>query len=137
MNHGHKGEFEVEIRLINFSGPLNDRQYEQIIQTFQELAESGVKRLVVNLKDVPFIDSRGLAALVTGFKLFGCRPDNFRLAELQCQPKLVFELTGFDYIFEIFDSVAEVAEIEPNIRLEFDSGLPVTGILFNAAAINI
>jgi anti-anti-sigma factor len=67
---------------------------------FRDLAEDGIKRVVVNLEDVPFIDSQGLAALVAGYKIFGSAPRNFRLTGIQDQPKLVFELTGFDHVFQ-------------------------------------
>ena len=104
---------------------------------FRELVEQGVERVVVNLKDVPLIDSRGLAALIAGYKLFGGQPDNFRLVELQIQPKLVFELTGFDYIFQIFDSVAEAAEIDSSLSLLFTSAFPAIAGQSTAANLSI
>jgi anti-anti-sigma factor len=64
------------------------------------LSEQGVKRVLVNLEDVPFIDSRGLAALIAGYKMFGSDARNFRLVGIQDQPRLVFELTGFDHVFQ-------------------------------------
>ena len=62
--------------------------------------------MVVDLSGVPFIDSSGLAALVSGLKTFGGEADNLRLAAPQSQAKLLFELTMFDRVFKIFDSVA-------------------------------
>jgi anti-anti-sigma factor len=55
---------------------------------------------VINLEDVPFLDSHGLGALLTGYKIFGKDPHKFRLTGLQDQPKLVFELTGYDHVFQ-------------------------------------
>ena len=107
------------------SGPLNENQFENVTQIFRDSAEQGAKRVVVNLADVPWIDSRGLAALIVGYKIFGGQPENFRLAALQDQPRLVFELTGFDNIFQIFESATQAAELEPNLRLEFLPGFPV------------
>ena len=97
------GTSKSDIHLVNLSGPLNESQFESVVDTFRELVEQGANRVVVNLQDVPLIDSRGLAALISGFKLFDREPNNFRLVNPQCQPRLVFELTGFDYIFQIFD----------------------------------
>ena len=131
------GEDKMDIYLINLSGPLNESQFEPVTAVFRELVEQGVERVVVNLKDVPLIDSRGLAALIAGYKLFGGQPDNFRLVELQIQPKLVFELTGFDYIFQIFDSVAEAAEIDSSLSLLFTSAFPAIAGQSTAANLSI
>lgn len=131
------GENKMDIYLVNLSGPLNESNFEPVVEIFRELVDQGVKRVVVNLNDVPLLDSRGLTALITGFKLFGREPANFRLANLQDQPKLVFELTGFDYIFQIFDEVAAAAEIDPLTGFDFDPSLPVAGILFEAARIMV
>jgi anti-anti-sigma regulatory factor len=54
-----------------------------------------------------------LAALVAGYKLFGSDKQNFSLAALQEQPKLLFELTMFDRIFQIFDTVGEASRPMP------------------------
>ena len=127
MSLSNNGKANLEIYLINLSGPLNERQYATITETFRDISQQGVERVVVNLNDVPLIDSRGLAALVAGYKLFGRDPKNFRLAALQDQPRLVFELTGFDNIFEIFDDLAEATELETAVHLDLPQAFPVSG----------
>jgi hypothetical protein len=59
------------IHLVNLQGPLNLSRAEGVVQLFKSLSEQGVERIVVNLEDVPFIDSRGLVALIAGYKIFG------------------------------------------------------------------
>ena len=86
--------------LLNLSGPLNINRSKDVVQSFRDLSERGVERIVVSLEDVPFIDSQGLAALIAGYKIFGSNPRNFQLKGIQDQPKLVFELTGFDRVFQ-------------------------------------
>jgi anti-anti-sigma factor len=85
---------------VNLSGPLNIGRSENVVQLFLELSEGGAERVVVNLEDVPFIDGQGLAALVAGYRIFGGDPESFRLIGMQDQPRLVFELTGFDHVFQ-------------------------------------
>jgi anti-anti-sigma factor len=118
---------DIEIYLINLSGPLNERLYEPLTQMFKDILAEGITQVVINLKDVPLIDSRGLAALVAGYKLFGRGPKKFRLVDLQDQPKLVFELTGFDNIFELYDDLAEATELESDLHLESPRNFPVAG----------
>jgi len=96
---------EADVHLIKLSRPLQASLAEEMGHVLQEIARQGAKKVVINLEDVPFIDSRGLAALVAGLKILG-GAQNLRLAAPQAQPKLLFELTMFDRIFQIFDSVA-------------------------------
>ena len=113
-----------DIHLVELSGPLNVTQEDKVVQLFRDMAAQGVARVIIDLQDVPFIDSRGLAALVTGYRLFGSDPANFRLAALGNQPRLVFELTGFDLIFETFDSVVD-ALADTTMEVELLLGIPV------------
>ncbi len=98
MSVGHR-ESTLDVHLVQLSGPLNVRRAADVIQLFRDLCNQGIERVLVNLAHVPFIDSRGLAALIAGYRLFGSDSQNFRLTGIQDQPRLVFELTGFDQVF--------------------------------------
>lgn len=74
------------------------------------LYEGGEKNLLVELKDVRFIDSSGLGALVSGFKNAISHQGNLKLASLQPQVKSMFELTRLHRVFEIFGSAAEALD---------------------------
>jgi anti-anti-sigma factor len=121
----HNGEIAKGVHLITVSEPLIGAQAAAFKQACQELSAQGIGQLVVDLEEVPLVDSRGLAALVTGYKLFGGNPPNFRLAGLQDQPKLVFDLTGFDHIFEIYDSVLESVLIDGSVPVRVPLAIPL------------
>lgn len=93
------------VNIVTLNGALNARSAEEAKQTFRNLVEDGVTQVVVDLNEVPFIDSSGLAALVSGLKTLGGEASNLKLAAPQSQAKLLFELTMFDRVFEIHDSV--------------------------------
>lgn len=93
--------------LVKLNGALNARSAEEAKQTFRDLSDKGTKSVVVDLSGVPFIDSSGLAALVSGLKTFGGDANNLRLAAPQSQAKLLFELTMFDRVFQIYETIAE------------------------------
>lgn len=93
------------VSVVSFDGALNARSAEEAKQTFRNLVDEGVNQVVVNLHQVPFIDSSGLAALVSGLKTLGGEAANLKLAAPQSQARLLFELTMFDRVFEIHDSV--------------------------------
>ncbi|RMF04334.1 MAG: anti-sigma factor antagonist [Chloroflexi bacterium] len=93
------------VSIVSFDGALNARSAEEAKQTFRDLVEKGVNQVVVDLHQVPFIDSSGLAALVSGLKTLGGEAAHLKLAAPQAQARLLFELTMFDRVFEIHDSV--------------------------------
>lgn len=103
--------------LVELSGPLTAEQATDLNQVFKDLAEKGAKRLVINMAQVPFVDSRGLAALVSGYRVFGGAERDFRLAAIQDQPKLVFDLTGFNHVFRIYDSIAQAVAIDNELAV--------------------
>lgn len=76
----------------------------------QKLFEQGMKNMLIDLKDVRFIDSSGLGALVSGFKNAISHQGNLKLSTLQSQVKSMFELTRLHRVFEIFPSTAEALE---------------------------
>lgn len=104
--------------LVNLSGPLNVTRSGDVVQLFVDLSECGIQRTVINMEHVPFIDSQGLAALIAGHEIFGSDAGAFQLTEVQEQPRLVLELTGFDRVFEIdghlVNSAAEIMAREPS-----------------------
>jgi anti-sigma B factor antagonist len=91
--------------VVSLNGALNARSAEEAKQAFRSLVDQGVASVIVDLQEVPFIDSSGLAALVSGLKTLGGEASNLKLAAPQSQARLLFELTMFDRVFEIHDSI--------------------------------
>jgi anti-sigma B factor antagonist len=75
-----------------------------------QLFTSGEKQILVDLKDVRFIDSSGLGALVSGFKNAISHQGSLKLSSLQPQVKSMFELTRLHRVFEIYATAAEAQE---------------------------
>ncbi len=94
-----------KVNIVSFNGALNARSAEDAKQTFRNLVDQGVSQVIVDLQEVPFIDSSGLAALVSGLKTLGGEASNLKLAAPQSQARLLFELTMFDRVFDIHDTV--------------------------------
>lgn len=71
------------------------------------LFDEGKNNLVIDLKDVRFVDSSGLGSLVSGFKNASARNGNLKLSGLQPQVRSMFELTRLHRVFEIFPDSGE------------------------------
>ena len=72
--------------------------------------EQGTKDILLDLKEVRFIDSSGLGVLVSGFKNASSRQGSLMLCGLQAQVKSMFELTRLHRVFDIFQTVDEALE---------------------------
>lgn len=73
----------------------------------QKLLDEGVIRFVIDLEDTPFLDSAGIAALVSILKQSRQRNGDVRLVAPKSEAvKRIFELTKFDRVFEIKSSVS-------------------------------
>ena len=71
---------------------------------FRVIAEKGNKRLILDMKDVQFMDSSGLGAVVAAMKSLG--PERkLDLADLTETVAKVFKLTRMDSVFKIYPTV--------------------------------
>jgi anti-sigma B factor antagonist len=84
---------------------LDAHNSEEFKVELHRLFESGVKDLIIDLKNVQFIDSSGLGALVSGYKNASTQHGSFKLSNLQSQVKSMFELTRLHRVFDIFATV--------------------------------
>jgi len=92
-------------RVIGLDGPLNAGSSESLKEVFHRVASEGIHQVVVDLGKVHFVDSSGLAALVSGLKALGGENACLKLAALQPQAQLLFKLTMFDRVFETYVDV--------------------------------
>jgi len=82
---------------------LDNTLFREFKRKMYEHINSGSKLIVLNLVNVNFIDSNGLGAIISCFKLIG---DKGNLVISNANEKLIslFELTKMDRIFSIFES---------------------------------
>jgi len=100
-------ELSANRYLIKLSGPLMGDLAANLTEELSRLSKQGIKQVILDLAEVPLIDSRGLSALITGYRTFGQKAQHFRLVGLNDQARLLFDLTGFSRIFQTFEHAAE------------------------------
>ena len=72
-----------------------------------ELMDSGLKKLVLDLSEVRFVDSSGLGALLSGHKNAGLREGRFALVGVQSRVQSMFDLTRLTRVIEIYPGVED------------------------------
>jgi anti-sigma B factor antagonist len=106
-----KTEKKNDVMVINVKEErLDAHNSGDLKNEMQKLFTEGNKNILVDLKDVRFIDSSGLGALVSGFKNAISHQGNLKLSSLQPQVKSMFELTRLHRVFEIFASSSEALD---------------------------
>jgi len=94
--------------LVRLTGRLNADSSPEVKATLHQLIEAGQLKIIIDLHQVPFIDSSGLASLVSGLRLAREKEGNVALCCIQAQAQTVFRLTMLDRIFTIYPSFDEV-----------------------------
>lgn len=89
---------------------LDAHNSDHLKQELSRLFEEGKNSVVVDLKEVRFIDSSGLGALVSGFKNASTRQATLKLSSLQSQVKSMFELTRLHRVFDIYPTIDEAID---------------------------
>jgi anti-sigma B factor antagonist len=73
-----------------------------VTASLNAIIEKKPKQLVVDLSDVTYIDSAGLAALIQAMQKVEAYGGKFLLAGLQETVRSIFEISRLDQVFQIF-----------------------------------
>ncbi|WP_338470869.1 anti-sigma factor antagonist [Niallia sp. XMNu-256] len=87
--------------LIHVAGEIDAYTAPKLREELLPLAEGGNKVMVVNLKDVTYLDSTGLGVFVGIFKQLKENNGELKLIELSNRLKRLFEITGLSNILNI------------------------------------
>jgi len=98
--------------LLGIEGEVDVYTSPQLKQEIIKLAESGVKRLIIDLSKVEYMDSTGLGVLISGLKRLRESEGNLALVGPGVRITRIFEITGLDKIFDIYQTEAEAAAKE-------------------------
>lgn len=98
--------FEVFQPLRMFSA-ANGQDFLEFVN---RCIKSDIFTIVVDLKNVNFMDSAGLAALVTGLKRLRNNEGRLALCSLNGQARMLLEMTNMDTAFDIYTNLEEAKQ---------------------------
>ena len=93
-----------DITVLTVTGSIDTYTVQALHQQLDLATATKSVKLVVNLAEVDFMDSSGLAALVQGMKKCRDRGGDLHLCNLQQPVRMILELTRLDKALEIFPS---------------------------------
>ncbi len=92
------------VQIIEPQGILDGTKAQDFHARVNESIASGAQIVLVDFKNVTFMDSSGLGALVKALKTVDAAEVKLCLCSINDQIKMLFELTSMDRYFEICPS---------------------------------
>src|SRR5919109_2408787 len=88
--------------VLPLKGEIDLHVSPSVTASLNAMIEKKPERLVVDLSDVTYIDSAGLAALIEAMQKVEAYGGKFLLAGLQETVRSIFEISRLDQVFQIF-----------------------------------
>jgi anti-anti-sigma factor len=94
-------------RILDLEGEVDVYTAPLLRQEIMDQVDAGVKRLLVNLAKVEYLDSTGLGILIGGVKRMREQEGTLRLVAPPPRITRIFEITGLNRIFDVYASEEE------------------------------
>jgi anti-anti-sigma factor len=95
---------EQDITLVRLKGRLDAAAAPGLLARLTGAISDGRIRIVVDLAEVPFIDSTGLGVLISSLKAARRAEGDLRLAAPGPQVRKLLRLTALDRVFAVLDA---------------------------------
>ena len=95
------------VKVLQPAGLLDGTKATQVRQEIDGILNQGADIVLIDLKDVTFIDSSGLGALVSALKAVRSAGGKLFICSINAQVRMLFELTSMDRVFQIFKNQDE------------------------------
>jgi anti-sigma B factor antagonist len=88
--------------VLPLKGEIDLHVSPSVAASLNQMIEKKPERMVVDLSDVTYIDSAGLASLIEAMQKVESYGGKFVLAGLQETVRSIFEISRLDQVFQIF-----------------------------------
>ena len=96
-----------KVVILDISGDIDLYNASEITNMINKISENEKYNIVINLKDVSYIDSSGIGALISCSSLLKKSQMGLKIINVYASVKKVFELTSLTSFFDIYDSEEE------------------------------
>jgi len=103
-----KKEFpEREVAVIFVNGYLDSKAFDKFTDFIDEIARGGIVRIVINMKDLNYISSAGLATILGEIKELRELGGDLKICQMSPKIKNLFDMLGFSRLVQIFEKQEE------------------------------
>jgi len=89
------------ISVFRMNGDIDINTSPEVKRSFDDAIKQKREKVVINLKDVSYVDSSGLATLVEILKNLRAYGGKMKLTNLSSKVRGLFEITKLDKLFDI------------------------------------
>jgi anti-anti-sigma factor len=93
---------KMSVTVLELSGILDGIRGNELRREVSNIVENGTDILLLDLKEVKFIDSSGLGALVSAMQMVRNANGKLFVCSISDQVRMLFELTKIDRILQTF-----------------------------------
>ena len=94
-----------DVHILDISGKIILGQGTMVVRnTIKDLLHNGVKKIVLNLAEVNYIDSSGVGELVSSFTSVAKEGGQLRLLNLTGKVRDILAITRLLTVFQIYDN---------------------------------
>lgn len=93
---------EGAVTVVKPLGPIVAGELDKLADMLSQLGRKWIKRLVIDMSEVTFIDSTGLELILSSRREMTERGLNLKLSGLNDMTQKIFDLTGLSDQFDIF-----------------------------------
>lgn len=94
-----------DVRILDISGKIILGQGTMVVRnTIKDLLHNGVKKIVLNLAEVNYIDSSGVGELVSSFTSVAKEGGQLKLLNLTGKVRDILAITRLLTAFEVYDN---------------------------------
>ncbi len=100
-----------EVVVLVVDGEINFNSSPDFRKAFLKVLDSKAQKVVVNLSNVAYVDSSGLATLVEAHQKIKSAGGRLKLSNLTNKVKSLFEITKLEKLFEIFPTEEDALKL--------------------------
>jgi anti-sigma B factor antagonist len=106
----------ASVKIIDCSGDIDLYSSTDLREALLAQMQSGTEGILVNMTEVTYIDSSGVATLVEGLQLSRQTKTKFGLFGMRANARSVLQLARLDKIFVIFDNEEQALLGIPSVQ---------------------
>ena len=107
------------VTFVKMQGSLSATTAEQGIQEMKKIADSGAKKVVVNLADVDYISSGGIRVLILASKQLNSVQGQMKIAAARGMVKEALEAGGFNLLTRVYGENNQSCNTEEEAAASF------------------
>ena len=102
---------DLDVTVLDLKGKLTLGDGDELLRNkINSLIQAGTKKILLNLGDVPYIDSAGLGEVVRTYTTASRQGGSLKLLNLTKRIKDLLAITKLLTVFETFDTEAEAVK---------------------------